>query len=175
MIGDEPMRRITPSNVRHAAMGKLRLAAEADPGYPGGGARSLCDGALGFADHTSPEWLGFQGRDVEATVDLGEPMEIQALGANFLQSTRLGIFLPKQVEFAVSADGRQFEVVATVEPKTPPREPGPLTSTLQANGLKAKGRYVRLRAKHFGTLPVWVGAGAVPAWLFGDEILVNPN
>lgn len=176
MIGDEPMPSTAPKKVQHAAVDKqVRLAVAIDPRYPGAGAPALCDGLLGFADHTSPEWLGFEGKDLEATIDLGAEMDLAEMGADFLQSTKLGIFLPKQVELAVSADGREFEVVATVKPTTPPTEHGPLSVTLAAKGLKAKGRYVRVRATNFGTLPDWVRAGAVPAWLFVDEIVVNPK
>lgn len=174
MLGDESFDEPEVKKVKHAAVDcPVKLAIAADRRYPGGGALALCDGFLGEAGHGSPEWLGFEGKDLDATVDLNAPTEIRSLGANFLQSTKVGIFLPKQVEFAVSADGRQFEVVSTVKPGTPPTEPGPLTAVLEAKGLKARARYVRVRAANFGTLPEQVRPGAVPAWLFVDEIMVN--
>jgi hypothetical protein len=77
------------------------------------------------------------------------------------------------VEFAVSNDGKQFQVLKTIA-TLPPKEHGPArTQTLTADGLDTQGQYVRVRASQLGPLPTWVVARPVPAWLFVDEILVN--
>ena len=104
------------SKIAHAAVDKsVRLAVEADRRYPGFGPAGLTDGILGMAYHGAAEWLGFMGTDLEAVVDLGAPMKIRRLSLNCLQSTRVGVFLPKQVEFAVSQNGKQFQVVKKIE------------------------------------------------------------
>ena len=163
-----------PPKVAHAGLDRpVRLTVEPDPRYPGCGAAALTDGVLGPADHGSPEWLGFMGADLEAVVDLGALSDIRRLSLNCLQSTRLGIFLPKHVEFAVSIDGKQFQVLKEIDTKPPTGHVPPHIQPLTADGLTGQGRYVRVRAAHLGPLPNWVVAGSVPAWLFVDEILVN--
>ena len=92
-----------------------------------------------------------------------------------MEATHVGIFLPKQVEFAVSGDGTQFQVLKTIETKPPTEHRPQRTQTLTAEGLDATGRHVRVRAADLGPLPAWVTPGAVPAWLFVDEVLVNPD
>jgi hypothetical protein len=160
---------------RHAATGKpVRLAASPDPRYPGCGAASLTDGLLAAADHTDPFWLGFLGKDLEATIDLGEATEIRRLAANFLESPRLGVFLPARVEFSLSDDGKSYRIVATVKPVPPLRDSAPRTEKLSVDGPKGKARYVRVRAVNHGKIPAWVTQQDLPAWLFIDEILVNP-
>jgi len=164
------------SKIAHAAVGKpVRLAAKADQRYPGFGPAGLTDGVLGLTDHRAAEWLGFMGTDLEAVVDLGAPLKIRRLGLHCLQSTRVGVFLPKQVEFAVSQDGKQFRVVKKIETKPPTGHVPTQTQTLASDGLDAEGRYMRVRAAHLGPLPEWVVRGSVPAWLFASEIVVNPR
>ncbi len=162
--------------VEHAGTNKpVHLAAEADPRYPGFGPSGLTDGVLGPANHGAAEWLGFLGADLEAIVDLGSPRKIHRLGVDCLQSTRLGIFLPREVEFAVSQDGKQYQVVKKIAIQAPTGHVPTRTQTLAADGLDAAGRYVRVRATHLGPLPAWAVRRSVPAWLFVDEILINPR
>jgi hypothetical protein len=174
MLPDEVLKFPEPPKVAHAGLDRpVRLTVEPDSRYPGCGAAALTDGVLGPADHGSPEWLGFMGADLEAVVDLGALSDIRRLSLNCLQSTRLGIFLPKHVEFAVSIDGKQFQVLKEIDTKPPTGHVPPHIQPLTADGLTGQGRYVRVRAAHLGPLPNWVVAGSVPAWLFVDEILVN--
>jgi len=65
--------------------------------------------------------------------------------------------------------------VATVTHDVPERETGPLTRRLMAEGLKVKARFVRVHAVNIGRIPAWHHAGGIKAWLFVDEILVNPK
>ena len=41
--------------------------------------------------------------------------------------------------------------------------------------VEATARYLRVRAANVGTLPAGHRAAGQPAWLFVDEILVNPE
>ena len=163
------------SKIMQATVGKpLRLTVQADRRYPGVGPAGLTDGILGPADHAAPEWLGFMGTDLEAVVDLGALVKIRRLGLNCLESTRVGVFLPKQVEFAASRDEMQFQVVKRIETSPPTEHVAAHTETLMAEGLDVIGRYVRVRASHPGPLPEWVARGSVPAWIFAGEIVVVP-
>jgi len=176
MLPDDALQLREPPKTAHAALGKaVRLAATPDPRYLGFWAGSLADGVLGPASHSGPEWMGFLGTDFEAVIDLGSPTKILRLELHCLQSTGVGVFLPKQVEFAVSKDGTQFQLVKKVE--TPPLtgHAPPQIKTIAAEGLDAEAQYIRVRAANPGPLPEWVVRGSVPSWLFVDEILVNPG
>jgi hypothetical protein len=174
MLGDESFAESDAKKVKHAAIDcPVKLATEPAPGYPGCGALSLTDGCLGEATHAAPEWLGYLGDDLEATIDLGVPMDINQLAVNYLVSTSVGIFPPRRVEFAVSEDARQFQTVRRVEPEIPSKPVGPLVARASADGLKARGRYVRVRAVNLGILPGWVAKQPTKAWLFVDEVLVR--
>jgi hypothetical protein len=160
--------------ISHAALKRpVALAAAADPRHPGLGPASLTDGELSEGDCRMPQWMGFFGADLDATVDLGRPETIHRLGASFLQSVDVGIFLPVEVTFAVSDDGRTFRDVAAVKHGVSLREAGPLMRTLEKDGLDLRARYVRVRARNVGLTPDWHPAKGAKAWLFADEVMVN--
>jgi hypothetical protein len=79
------------------------------------------------------------------------------------------------VRFAVSEDGARFVEVGRAGPPLTPAEPGPEISVLLAEGLGSRGRWVKVRAANVGAIPPGRSAAGTPAWLFVDEILVNPR
>ena len=79
-------------------------------------------------------------------------MDINQLAVNYLVSTSVGIFPPRRVELAVSEDGQQFQTVRTTEPEIPSQPTSPLVASASADGLQARGRYVRVRAASLGML-----------------------
>lgn len=158
----------------HAALGKpVSLSEPADPRYPGWGPATLTDGV--FGDASLHGCLGFEGRDMEARVDLGKPIQVGTLAAEFRQSPDVGVFLPAEVEFALSDDGKQYRNVATLRPDVSPKEPGPLSHTMTTDALNVRARFVRVRARNLGTIPDWHRARGRKAWLFVGELLVNPG
>jgi hypothetical protein len=176
MLPEAVVKSLEASGLAHAAAGKpIRLITEMSKGLRGGSVAALVDGGLSEVSYREPGWIGLEGKDLEVVIDLRAPMEIRRLGIHCLQEVKVGIFLPKEVEFAVSDDGEQYTVLKTVSPTTDPREPGPLAATLSADDLEAKGRYVRVRAATLGTIPDWHHSAGRPTWLFTDEILVNPK
>jgi hypothetical protein len=165
---------LAPKKVGHAALGKeVRLAEGPDPRYFGSGAGTLTDGILAPPDHASGEWIGLEGPDLDATVDLGEEREVRKVTARFLQSVAVGIFRPERVEVSLSSDGRTFRPAAAAEATLPAREPGPVIAQVTL-AVEGRARFVRVRARSIGTIPEWHAARGLRAWLFADEVLVDP-
>jgi hypothetical protein len=176
MLPDELLAAAPRVGVRHSALDKpVTLSSPTDARYPGSGPGGLVDGLLGTERYDTAIWMGFEGIDLEATVDLGATTSITELAAGFLQSTAMGIYFPSRVEFSVSENGKDFRLLATVKPSVTRQEPGPLRRTLTAEKLDARARYVRVRAFNLGTIPAGQLAAGARAWLFVDEIMVNPN
>ncbi len=151
----------------------VALATPASPNYPGTGSAELVDGVMGDERDLKTDWLGFEGEDLIATIDLGESMSIHELGLSSCQVTASGVFLPSTVEFLVSSDGKAFQSVAMFEQKIPKKESTEhITFLTEIEPIK--GRYVRVHAKNLGTIPDWHPAKGRKAWLFVDELLVNP-
>ena len=159
--------------VRHAGRGKpVALATPPAATYAGDGAASLADGMVGETDHSSA-WLGFHGEDLVATVDLGAATPLRSVAIRCLQSRPLGIFTPTAVEFEASDDGMTYRPLATVAPTIPPDVEQAIE--LVRADVDTKARYLRVRGRTIGTIPAGHTAAGQPAWLFVDEILVNPE
>ena len=165
-----------PPGLVSSAVGRpVRLTTPPDARYPGGGAAALNDGQGGTEDFRDPQWMGFFGTDLEAVIDLGSAVDVTALGVRCLQVVDSGIYLPKEVQFAVSDDGQRFTEVGKAGPSFTPDALGPEIALLMAENLKARGRWVRVRAVNLGVIPPHHRAAGKKAWLFADELMVNPK
>jgi len=168
--GDEPS---TQGLVSHLGMGRpITLNTAYSAAYPGGGDLALVDGRVGSTDFRDPAWQGYEGLDLDATIDLGEPRAIAELTSAYLQNVQWGIFLPTSVEYAVSDDGEAFRVVAEVRSEVDQRTEGPLRQEFKGQ-VRETARYVRVRAKGLCTIPEWHSAKGKGAWLFVDEVVVK--
>ncbi len=160
--------------VVHRASGlRPTLTSPFSPKYPGGGETALTDGLLGTKDGGDGRWQGFEGVDIEAVVDLGRTRPVRGLTMRSLQNINSWIFLPTAVEFAVSEDGRDYEIVATVANDVSPRDAAVVIKEFAARFDSRRARFVRVLARSLGAVPDWhYGAGG-KAWLFADEIVVE--
>ncbi len=159
--------------VTHLAVGaSVTLTAPPSPGYPGQGPSSLTDGQLGSRDHRDERWLGFEGDDLEAVVDLGAARSVRRIGLDCLRAQISWIFLPQSVEFAVSADGDDWETVHQA-PVVLEMNPRTGTQTVAAEVHAGPVRYLRVRARNLGKCPEWHPGAGGKAWLFVDEIIVE--
>lgn len=140
--------------------------------YAAGGDMALIDGIQGYDDFRTGEWQGYHGVDLEATVDLGSIKSLKKIGVNFLQDQRSWIFMPTQVSFELSKDGKNFKRLNTFSPKTAPQNEELLIETFELTP-NTDARYVRVIGKNRGVCPEWhLGAGG-KAWVFADEIFIN--
>ena len=157
----------------HLAVGaSVTLSTPPSSRYPGRGAEALTDGHVGSRNFNDRQWMGFEGGDMEATIDLGQPTELHRIGVDCLQSQTSWIFYPKSVEFAVSTDGIEWDQVGAKEIRTEP-DPRP-ESRLVAIDLPPRDvRYVRARAENVGSCPDWHAGAGGDSWLFVDEIVVE--
>jgi hypothetical protein len=144
------------------------------PRYAAGGPGALTDGILGTGLFTDGRWQGYEGQDLIAIIDLGEPVDVTSVSVRFLQSVGSWIWMPRVMEVNVSDDGRHFRPFATADHNVDDRESGLVIEELTARAASERARYVRVRARSLEKCPEWhAGAGGL-AWVFADEIRVNP-
>ena len=150
----------------------LSLAQAYAPQYSGGGNLALLDGRSGSADFADGRWQGYQGVDLDAIIDLGEPKEIPGVTIGVLQDPASWIFFPESVQLLSSNDGVRYEKGAVTRL--------PAYSATEAKEvqrielpLNKRARYLRLIAKNRGICPPGHPGAGEQAWLFADEITVG--
>ena len=140
--------------------------------YSAGGLKALIDHRRGGANFRTGNWQGYYGVDLVATIDLGHPQNINRLAGSFLQEQGSWIFMPTEVEFFVSKDGKNYVSAGKVRNDVPQDEEGGVIRELEVR-LRTEAQFVKMVAKNLGTCPDWhVGAGN-PAWIFCDEIVIE--
>ena len=134
----------------------------------------LTDGALGGNSFYS-NWLGFEGNNMEAYVDLNEITEINSLSINFLQVTNHIVFFPKKVEFLQSDDKSNWTTLGKVENnlKLNPRSKVNDIQTFSIDIENIKTRYVKVVAKNLSKAPIWHHGADLPSWIFADELIIE--
>jgi hexosaminidase len=166
---------ISESLKLHKAAGKkVSLKNPPSSRYTGGGGRGLVNILRGTVNHRDGHWLGFEGDDLDALIDLGEVTTVRRIAAGFLHSMGSWIFLPVSVEYEVSLDGENFRTVAVLEPDLDPKHSESVVQEIPA-GLEepVEVRYIRVRARNRKTCPDWHRGAGGNAWLFADEIVVE--
>ena len=142
--------------------------------YTGGGAKALIDGLTGPNNFMTGLWQGYHNVDFEAIVDLKNPTKINSISVGALQDIRSWIWFPKEVDFYVSKDGKEFQFVDKKAHVFPDNDERSMTHVFESKLSKSTfGRYVKVVAKNYGKCPNWhLGAGG-DTWLFFDEIRIN--
>lgn len=164
---------IAKSGGRNLALGKrVRLTHEPDPQYRAGGAEGLVDGVCGLLNYTY-NWLGFYGKELEAVVDLGSKTKVHEVGIDFYFFPLSWIFVPEEVEFQVSTNGRDWTTVGRVHGENPEELARPDIHHFRADGVDRKVRYVKVKARPLNEIPAWHRAVGNPCWIFADEIVVK--
>ena len=150
----------------------VRLETEYAEKYAASGPLSLVDGVHGSTRFTDGNWLGFEGNDVSAVLDLGEKRWIGAVGASFLRVIPSWIFLPTRLEVWVSDDGAHFvQIAETAVPEATADDPNAVMPYRVP--ASAHCRYVRVVAKNQGLCPAWHPGAGAKSWVFVDEVWVD--
>ena len=149
---------------------KVTLKEQPSGNYPGDGGFTLVNGihnTRGLA--RGREFIGYNGNDLEATIDLGSAQKITRVVLHTLDQGGSWVYPPATVEVQVSADGKKFRTAGKTSTFTPVRGgDGVMTVTLPAT----TARYVKVIARNYGVIPEGKAGAGQKGWLFADEIEV---
>jgi hexosaminidase len=156
--------------INKATGSRFRLSAQADAPYNKGGENVLVNGILANpARFSDPEWLGFNGKDAEATLDLGRVEKLNQLTSRFYHAPGSWIYAPGSMTVQVSRDGQDFSQEKTIEVN--PSKEGSVLVRLSLGDVEA--RYVRIIVKNHGTIKAGQPGAGNPAWMFMDELTLE--
>jgi len=150
----------------------IKLLTSYDSQYTAGGPEGLIDFIRGGKNFRLGAWQGYNGKDFEAIVDLGKMESIHKISAGFLQDIGSWIWMPTLIEYSVSDDNVNFNVVASIKNDISNSDYNSIIKDYTSL-CDTKARYIRVKAKGYGIIPSWhLGAGN-PSWIFIDEIIVE--
>ncbi len=138
--------------------------------YTGGGKQGLVDGLRGGKNFRTGNWQGFHGVDLDVVVDLGKEQKVKRIGVSFLQDIPSYIFMPIQVRFSVSSDGKTYHAAGTVDNTVDEHASGGIVKTFYSNPVNSTIRYISVVGKNRGVCPPWHRGAGDKAWIFTDEI-----
>ena len=138
---------------------------------------ALMDGKKGvIGDYYWENWLGFNGNDMEATIELTDPIDIKRLKIGYAHNPDSWVVWPKSVEYSYSKDGKNYTewASAVMTEYSLPDERVPKERMLAYATVNAKGvRFIRLKITNQGLLPLWHPYKGEKAWIMVDEVEVE--
>jgi hypothetical protein len=152
---------------------RVSLNTQYSPEYSAGGDLGLIDGIRGGQNIRTGGWQGYHGVNLEAVVDLGKRKTIHQVSTGFLQDIDSWIFMPTEVEYSISLDGRDFLKLAVIQNDVSQRFAGVYLKDFTAKLVPAQGRFVKAVAKNIGSCPEWHKGAGEKAWIFADEIVIE--
>ena len=136
---------------------------------------TLIDGKRGTTAFNAGGWLGFNGKNLDATIDLGDPTEISSVTVRTLVDVVSWILDTKSITVMVSDNGETFTQVAREEyPVNNQNDPVEIVAH-KLSFAPVKARYVRVEAVCQPTMPeAWdKRSKGAPAFMFVDEIIID--
>lgn len=148
---------------------KISLAKEPHQKYYDQGAVALVNGIKGDAGKFGKDWLGFNGDDLDAIIDLDRKESFSNVQLNFIYGPENWIYFPQMIEISISDDGKNFKAIKQINGK----EIQEVNGKMNINLGNQTARFVKVFVKNHGKIAEGnAGAGHL-AWLFVDEILVK--
>ena len=156
--------------VVHKATGKhISLTTPASEKYPAeNGASTLVNGISGSISFADGQWVGFEGIDLEALIDFGDPTTISKVSVSSMNSTSNWVHQADHVEVFVSNDGLKFTKQGEISGVSSDKDIVPIDVVFQSVTTK----YVKVLI-HNRLIPEGFTGAGNPAWMFVDEIVVE--
>ena len=152
---------------------RITLNLPASDKYPGDGAFTLVNGiqnTKGFA--RSREFLGFNGTNCEADIDLGQSQSVSEVTIHTLHQAGSWIWRPLSVQvWVMDASGNY--VNAGLSDDFVAGAAGSRNGTMKVRFPAVNTHIIRIKIENWGQIPAGEPGSGNKPWLFVDEIEVN--
>ena len=152
-----------------ASMKPIVLKDQPHRNYAYDGAQMLIDGLHGGSNYRSGRWLGWYGKNLDATIDLQDVTEISSVRFNLLINMKDWIFNAKSAKVLVSDDGEDFKEVFSQDFDLLPADYNDFLYPVEISFSPVNAKYVEIIITPFDCPEGHSGYG-YPAWIFVDEI-----
>lgn len=161
-------------NINKATLKPIKLLTNAHPNYTFDGATMLNDGiSSNDANFRNRRWMGFQGTNLEAIIDLEQPTEVSKATIHNCVYTAAWVMDAKSFNVLISTDGINYTPAAGTEINVNDHtENWKGISTHTVTFKPQTARYVKIIVAAETELPKWQG-GTGKAFVFVDEICIE--
>lgn len=129
--------------------------------YPAQAAYTLVNGQTGSFSYGDGQWQGFEGRDMDVTIELKETKTVDSISVRFMQLTGPGVYMPARVEFSWSVNGKDYSAPVTVMNQVPEDQASLITEHYSVS-VQDRAKYIRIRAQNHKR-----------GFLFADEVIIR--
>lgn len=140
--------------------------------YAAGGDRALIDHVNGGMDFRTGGWQGYLGADVDIELDFKKKKKIKTVAINFIQDINSWIWMPLEVRFLISEDGKNWFNINTTKNTIPYDQYGAIIHKIEFSK-RIKTRYLKIVAINRGVCPTWHLGNGNKTWIFADEISIQ--
>ena len=140
--------------------------------YLGRSEITLVNSLRGSRNFGDGNWQGFEGEDLELTIDLEKQEPLSKVTVGCLHQTGSWIFLPKGIKVYTSEDGNKFVPAGSTTNNVPLQSEAQVVD-FSVDLSDTTARYIKVLVSNQGKVPQWHSAGGGKSWLFVDEIIVE--
>lgn len=151
----------------------IKLNTEFANQYNAGGEMALIDYIRGSSNYRTGSWQGYEGINLSAVVDLGKTQDLNKISTGFLQDVGSWIFMPDEVNYYISEDGKKFKLIASIPNNIPENDTDIIIKDFSADFKNIKARFIKVEGINKGICPPWHKGAGNEAWIFVDEIVIN--
>jgi beta-galactosidase len=137
---------------------------------------ALMDGKKGAPGDWQNDWLGFEGVDMEATIELAVPTNINTVKVGLCHEPNDWVMWSKGVWVSFSKDGTEFTDWQMAELPVfngPDKMKGFGRIEARARVNEKQAKFVRVKVENYGVLPEWHPYAGQKAWIMVDEVTVE--
>ena len=158
--------------IRVVEIRSISLLTRYSKKYHASGPKSLIDKKRADFDFHHKAWMGFEGTDLVAVLDMGHSRTFRDVVIGTLKNEQSWIFLPKKIELYTSTNGFDFHKLKSVKRDDFAFESSG-SNDIVINIGRATTRYLKVIVRNQGTCPKGHPGQGEKAWLFVDEIMVR--
>ena len=158
------------NNIEYAG---ISLNNKPNEKYSGQGGKTLLDQRRGTVNFVDGNWLGFEGKNFTAQIELKEVQKISSIAIGALSAPASWIFYPTGFTISTSMDGKSYKVVERKEIGVEKPNAEVKFTFFYNDFVPTEAKFVKVEVLSPLKNPDWHPNPGGKSWIFIDEMVLN--